>query len=217
MKKFLVVAAMFACAGAALAAGYKSISYYQIDSSTPPTPLTVGLPLDVQGQPLKQITVTVADYDDGGNRALVNTDDDYIKGFQLLAYRKVAGSTFGASRTDRDAGWVRQPELDIAYASAAADNTYTTATAAVTAAHGYSVSFAGNALLQHCNGMGNPNVGTDAGTSGQDCFTYQAGGPNNSLAIYPQGSQLYYQARASSVQGLDGGYKPFIVTIDGVY
>lgn len=217
MKKMLVVLSLLSVAlsGVALAASkYNSLTYYQIDSSSPPTPLSVGLPLDVAGVPIRQVTVTVSDFSDGGNLQTAISDDDYLKGFTLLAWRKVNAGQLAPAR---DAGYTRQPELDMTYtANAAAIASSTNPASNLQASRSWSATIAGTIVTQRCDGV---NDGGTAGASNtyNSCVTTYVGNGNGRLPEYPAGSQLYYQAPANGVMGLDAGVKPFLITIDGVY
>lgn len=199
----------------AFAGGFKSYTYYQTDGASPPTPLSVGLPLDVAGANLKQITVTVSDFSDGGNLQTDITDDDFLRGFTLLAWRKV---TAGQLATARDAGWTRQPELDVTYtASAAAIASSTNPASNKLASRSYSLSLQSPMAVKSTRCDGNADAGTAGVTTSYSTCVETVTVPGGALPMYPSGSQLRYQGAAGAVLGLDGGAKPFLITLDGVY
>lgn len=108
MKKLLAVSlvSMLALAGVAFAATGFVAKQYQLNNVTDPvapTLSTEGMPLvGPNGEPITALSVTVADYNDGG------VDDDFIWFANVNAY--VYKPTL--KYPDGGAGWMRLPEFD---------------------------------------------------------------------------------------------------------
>lgn len=108
MKKFLAFSliSMLSLAGYALAGGFASAQYQLNDASAAPTVVTEGMPLvNREGQPLAALSVTVADYNDGG------ADHDFI----WLADARAWIWKQTTKYPDGGAGWMRAPDYDLTF------------------------------------------------------------------------------------------------------
>ncbi len=107
MKKFFLISLLMV-AGVALAGGIVSSQYTLDSTNAAPTTSTVGIPVTVNGEPIKRISVTVEDYSDGGS-----ADYEYIASGTAKAWLRRPSLCF----PDGGACWAQVPDLDLTLAS----------------------------------------------------------------------------------------------------
>lgn len=105
MLKFLktIPILVFLVAGFATAGGIIAVKYALDPTNTAPISSTAGLPLSVNGEPLKGLTVTVFDFADGGN------DEEFIWLGDLKAWVLKPELRY----PDGGGGWARAPQFDL--------------------------------------------------------------------------------------------------------
>ncbi len=110
MNKILVLALCCIVPFAALAGGSVVYSAVLSEGAAAPNSASIGIPLEVNGNSVKAINLTVLDYDDGGQPGNGASDNDNICGFTAFA---LVYTPHALGANDGGGKWVKTPELDM--------------------------------------------------------------------------------------------------------